>query len=157
MNLYLVVRSTHVSAMIVTIVLTLAMEPLVLAAVRVQSIEQVSWLYRLSWRLQQLSQLTTLAGLLAGITMVVMAGWSPVAPWLVATYGLLVLMSAVGRIGNHWRRQLEGTLRIGASGPSLVDVRAVLVDRRALLARLAVIAIFFVIVALMQHKPSFGL
>ncbi len=157
MNLYPVVRSTHVTAMLVTIVLILATEPLVLAAARVRSIEQVEWLYRLARRLQQISQVTTLVGLLAGITMVIMAGWNPLAPWLVATYGLIVLMNGVGRIGNDWWRQLEGALRMGASGASIADVRAVLADRRALFARLAVIAIFFTIVALMQQKPSFGL
>ena len=157
MNLYLIVRSTHVTAMLLTVVLTLATEPLVLTAARVRSIEQVEWLYRLSRRLQQLSQLTTLIGLLAGITLVVLVGWSPFAPWLVATYGLLVLMRIVGRVGNEWRRRLEGALRLDEGGAALADVRSVLVDRRALLARLAVIAIFFTIIMLMEEKPSFGL
>ena len=157
MNLYLIVRSTHVTAMLVTVVLTLATEPLILTAARIRSIEQVEWLYRLSRRLQQLAQLTTLIGLLAGITLVVLAGWSPFAPWLVATYGLLVLMSVVGRVGNAWQRRLEGALGLDGGGAALADVRAVLVDRRALLARLAVIAIFFTIIMLMQAKPSFGL
>ncbi len=157
MNLYLIVRSTHVTAMLVTVVLTLATEPLVLTAARVRSIEQVEWLYHLSRRLQQLSQLTTLIGLLAGITLVALAGWSPFAPWLVATYGLLVLMNVVGRVGNDWQRRLEGALRLDEGGAALADVRSVLVDRRALLARLAIITIFFMIMMLMQEKPSFGL
>ena len=156
MNLYLIVRSTHVTAMLLTVVLTLATEPLVLTAAHVRRVRQVEWLYRLLRWLQQLSQITTLIGLLAGITMVAMAGWSPLAPWLVATYGLLVLMSVVGRVGNDWRRRLEGALRIDGGGAALADVRSILVDRRALLARLAVIAIFFMIMMLMAEKPSFG-
>lgn len=157
MNLYVVIRSTHVTAMLLTVIFTMAVEPLVLVAARVQSLTQVEWLYRLSRRLEQLSQLTTLIGLLAGITMVVMAGWSLFEPWLVATYGLLGLMSVVGRVGNAWRRQLEGALRLDIGGGVLADVRSVLVDRRALLARLSIIAIFFTIMMLMQEKPSFGL
>ncbi len=162
MNLYLIVRSTHVTAMLLTLVLTMATEPLVLMAARAHSIEQLERLYRLSRRFQQLSQLTTMIGLLAGITMVVMARWNPLAPWLVATYGLLALMSVVGRAGNDWRRRLDGALRIDGAlgldgGAVLADVRSVLVDRHALLSRLAVIAIFFAIMMLMQQKPSFDL
>ncbi len=108
MNLYLILRSTHVTAMLLTVVLILAVEPLVWTAARARSIGQVEVLYRLSRQLEQLSQLTTLIGLLAGISMVVMAGWSPFAPWLVATYGLLALMRGIGRVGKAWRRQLEG-------------------------------------------------
>ena len=154
MNPYLVVRSTHVTAMVLTVILILAVEPLVLTAVRVRSIAQVEWLYHLTQRLAQLSQLTALVGLLAGIAMVVMAEWSPFAPWLVATYGLLALMNVVGRVGRDWRRRLEGALQLDGGG-ALADVRSILGDRRALLARLAVIAIFFTIMMLMREKPSF--
>ncbi len=122
-----------------------------------RSIGQVEVVYRLSRRLEQLAQLTTLIGLLAGIAMVVMAGWSPFAPWLVATYGLLALMRGIGRVGKAWRRQLEGALQFDGGSGALVDVRSVLVDRRALLARLAIIVIFFTIIAVMRAKPSFGL
>ncbi len=157
MNLYLILRSTHVTAMLLTVVLILAVEPLIWTAARARSIGQVELLYRLSRQLEQLSQLTTLIGLLAGISMVVMAGWSPFAPWLVTTYGLLALMSGVGRVNKEWHRRLEGALQLDGGGGAQLDVRSVLVDRRALLARLAIIAIFFTIIAVMRAKPSFGL
>ena len=67
MNLYLLLRSTHVTAMLLTIVLILAVEPLVWTAARARSIGQVEVVCRLSRRLEQLAQLTTLIGLLAGI------------------------------------------------------------------------------------------
>jgi hypothetical protein len=98
MNIYLIARSTHIFAMMLTIVLTIAAEPLFLSAVYARSIAYVERLYRLAERVLQLAQLTMLIGLLAAVTMVVQAGWNPFAPWLLATYGLLALMSIIGRI-----------------------------------------------------------
>ena len=55
-------------------------------------------------------------------------------------------------------KQVAGSaLQIDGGGGVLADVRSVLVDRRALLARLAIIVIFFTIIAVMWAKPSFGL
>src|SRR5688500_11737863 len=98
MNLYLIVRSTHIFAMLLTIVLTIAAEPLFLTATRARSLAQLERRYLLAHRVLQLSQFTMLVGLLAAVTLVVLAGWNPLAPWLLATYGLLALMSVIGRV-----------------------------------------------------------
>ena len=82
MNLYLVLRSTHISSMLLTILLTMAAEPLYLLAARGPSIMEVQRRYRLAERVRQFSQLTMLGGLLTGLGMVVLAGWNPLAPWL---------------------------------------------------------------------------
>ena len=66
-------------------------------------------------------------------------------------------MRGIGRVGKAWRRQLEGAVQFDGGGGALVAVRSVLVDHRALLARLAIIVIFFTIIAVMRAKPSFGL
>ena len=158
MSMYLVARSTHIVAMLLTVVLTMAAEPLLLHAARARSLEQVERWYRLAQRLRQLSQLTMLIGLLAAIALVILARWNPLAPWLVATYGLLVLMSVVARFGTEaWQRQLQSTLRPQTGGVALADVRGLLADRPALLARLAIIAIFLTVIVVMREKPSFGL
>ncbi len=92
-----------------------------------------------------------------GITPVIQAGWNPFAPWLLATYGLLVLMGLVGKYGTDgWKRQLQSSLQSSRGGAALNNVRGLVTDRRALLARLTIIAIFLVIMALMDQKPSFG-
>ncbi len=157
MNLYLLARLTHIFAMLLTVGFTIAAEPLFLRAARAQSIEQMERRYRLAQRLQQVTKLTMMIGLLAAVALVVIAGWNPLAPWLVATYGLLALMSVIGWIGTGpWQRNLQSVLRPGAGNAVLAEVRRLLVDRRALLARLAVIAIFLVIIGVMQAKPSFG-
>jgi hypothetical protein len=157
MNIYLIARSTHIVAMMLTIVLVIAAEPLFLSAAYARSSAYVERLYHLAERVLKLAELTTAVGLLAAVTMVVRAGWNPFAPWLLATYGLLALMSVIGRVATSWRRQVQTTLQPAAGAATLAGLRELLGDRRALLARWAVIAIFLTIMLLMQHKPSFGL
>ncbi len=157
MSLYLVVRSMHIVAMFLTLTLIMATEPLFLSAARAQDIKQLAQRYRLAQRLQQFSQLTTLVGLVAGVILVVLAGWNPLAPWLLVTYSLLMVKSIIGRIGMvPWQRQLHSAFQLGEGRMVLADVRALLADRCAFVARFAVIAIFITIIVVMREKPSFG-
>ncbi len=157
MGLYLMVRLIHVVAMLLTVLLMMAAEPVFLAAARAANVEQMERRYRLAQRLLRVTQLTMLIGLLAGVALVVLGGWSPLAPWLVAAYGLLVLMSIVGRVSTSWQQQVQSALQAGVGGVAQADLRAILTDRRAILARWAVIAIFLTIIAVMRTKLSFGL
>src|SRR3712207_5335945 len=105
-------------------------------AARAGTIEEMKRRYSVVQQLLQLSQLTTMVGLLAALAMLLLAGWSPFAPWLVATYGLLVLMSVVGSIGTGaWQRQLHGLMRADAVITARAAMYDLLVDRRALVAR----------------------
>jgi uncharacterized membrane protein len=157
MSLYLVARSMHIVAMFLTIMLIMGAEPLFLSAARAPDIAQLEQRYRMAQRLLQFSQVTMLVGLLAGVALVVMAGWDPLAPWLLVTYGLLVVMSVIGRMGTGpWQQHVQRVLQPSAGSVGVADVRALLADRRALLARVAVIVIFLTIIAVMRAKPSFG-
>ena len=157
MSVYLVARSTHIVAMVLTLTLIMATEPLFVSAARAQDIKHLAQRYRLAQRLQQFSQLTTLVGLVAGVVMVVLAGWNPLAPWLLVTYSLLMVMSIIGRIGMvPWQRQMHHALHLSEGHMVLADVRALVADRRAIAARFAVIAIFIMIIIVMREKPSFG-
>ena len=157
MGVYLMVRLTHVVAMVLTLLLMLAAEPVFLTAARAETVEQMERRSRLAQRLLRVTQLTMLIGLLAGVALVVIAGWSPLAPWLVVAYGLLALMSIVGRVSTTWQQQVQSALQPGAGVAAQAALRAILMDRRALLARWAVIAIFLTIIAVMRTKLSFRL
>ena len=157
MGLYLTVRLTHVVAMLLTVLLMMAAEPVFLAAARATTVAQMERRYRLAQRLLRVTQLTMLIGLLAGVALVVIGGWSPLAPWLVAAYGLLVLMSIVGRVSTRWQQQVQGALQPGVGTVAQAGLHAILTDRRATLARWAVIALFLTIIAVMRTKLSFGL
>src|SRR5919199_2576247 len=129
MGVYLMVRLTHVVAMVLTLLLMLPAEPVFLTAARAETVEQMERRSRLAQRLLRVTQLTMLIGLLAGVALVVIAGWSPLAAWLVVAYGLLVLMSVVGRVSTHWQQQLQRALQSDAAAVVPADVRSLLMER----------------------------
>ncbi len=84
MNLYLLVRQTHVLSMIVSLVLALIAEALLLRAARVGQAEQLAHRCRVAERVFKVSDVTRFLGFLAGIGLVLSAagirwprGWSP--------------------------------------------------------------------------------
>lgn len=92
------------------------------------------------------------AGVLAGIVLVILGGWSLLTPWLVASIALIVALMAVERkFVRPWAARAQTAL-LGAI--SAVDVKAFAADRRAMAGRLATIALFALIIALMIAKPE---
>ena len=157
MNLYLLVRQTHVLSMLVSLVLAVIAEALLLRAARVGQVEQVAHRCRVAERVLKVSELTRFLGFLAGIGLIIIGGWNPLAPWLVAAYGIFILMDVVGRVGTRpWQRQLQGMLAHG-NGTAMSDLRGLIAEPRAMLARWSIVALLLVVMVLMRQKPSFGL
>jgi hypothetical protein len=91
-------------------------------------------------------------GLAAGVVLLVLGGWSPLTPWLVASFGLIgTLMAVRGRLVRPWEARLLSLLESGASSAT---VQACAADRPALIGRVAVIALFCLIAGLMATKPD---
>ncbi len=158
MNIYLLLRSTHVFAMFLSLVLAIGTELLLLLAGRVWNIEELERRYRSAQRLLQIANYAVFAGFLAGIALVVRGGWNPLTPWLVASYFLFALMDVIGRASTRpWQQQLHQSFDVGTGGTTTADIHALLADRRAMLARWAIIALLLTIMALMRLTPSFGL
>ena len=157
MNLYLLVRQTHVLSMVVSLVLAVIAEAVLLRAARMGQGEQIAYLSRVAERVLKGSDLTRFLGFLAGIGLVIIGGWNPFAPWLVAAYGIFILMDVVGRVGTRpWQRQFQGMLA-HADGAAMSDLRGLIAEPRAMLARWSIVALLLVVMVLMRQKPSFGL
>jgi hypothetical protein len=156
MNLYLLVRQTHVLSMVVSLVLAVIAEALLLRAAYM-GVEHVAHRWRVAERVLKVSDLTRFLGFFAGIALVIIGGWNPLAPWLVAAYGIFIVMDVVGRVGTRpWQRQLHGMLA-HANGTPMSDLRGLIAEPRAMLARWSIVALLLVIMLLMRQKPSFGL
>ena len=157
MNLYLFVRQTHIVSMMRSIVLAVAAEPLLMTAPHLGQVERLVQRYRHANLLLKAADLTRFLGFLAGIVLVIMGGWSPLAPWLVAAFSLFVLTDVIGRIGTRpWQHQLQGMLA-QANGAVVGDLQGRLAQPRAMFARWFILALLLVIMVLMRQKPSFGL
>ena len=157
MNLYLLLRQTHILSMLVSIVLAVGAEPVLMTAASLGQVEHLAQRYRRADLLLKAADLTRFLGFIAGIALVIIGGWNPLAPWLVASFSLFVLMDLVGRIGTRpWQRRLHGML-VPANGTALIDLQGILAERRAMFARWSIIALVLVIMILMRQKPSFGL
>ncbi len=157
MNLYLLVRQTRVLSMVVSFVLAVIAKARLLRAARVGQVEHVAHRCRVAERVLKVSDLTRFLGFLAGIGLVIIGGWNPLAPWLVAAYGIFILMDVVGRVGTRpWQRQLHRVLA-HANGTAMSDLRGLIAEPREMLARWSIVALVLVIMVLMRQKPSFGL
>jgi hypothetical protein len=97
-----------------------------------------------------------LTGLVAGVVTQRAVGWSDLSPWLVATYGLIVLYGVWERVvPRPWERAVEQTFA-GAEGRDKEALPALLRSRRPALGAWGGAAIVACIEAMMVLKPSFG-
>ena len=143
--------------MIVSLVLAVIAEALLLHGARMGQVEQVAHRCRVAERVLKVSDLTRFLGFLAGIGLVIIGGWNPFAPWLVAAYGIFILMDVVGRLGTRpWQRQLRAMVA-HANGAAMSDLRGLVAEPRAMLARWSIVGLLLVVMVLMRQKPSFGL
>lgn len=95
------------------------------------------------------------AGVLAGIVLVFLGGWSLLTPWLVVSLALVAaLMTVEHRLVRPWATQAQTALRGAISGK---EIKAFAGDKRALIGRLTMIMLFALIVALMTAKPQLNL
>ena len=157
MNLYLLVRQTHVLSMVASLVLAVIAEALLIRAAGIGQGERLARRCHVAERVLKVSDLTRFLGFLAGIALVIIGGWNPLAPWLVAAYGIFILMDVVGRVGTRpWQRQFQGMLA-HADGAAMSDLRGLIAEPRAMLARWSIVVLLLVVMVLMRQKPSFGL
>ncbi len=108
MNLYLLVRQTHVLSMVVSLVLAVIAEALLIRAACIGQVERLARRCHVAERVLKVSDLTRFLGFLAGIALVIIGGWNPLAPWLVAAYGwmswdALALAHGSGSFNGCWR------------------------------------------------------
>ena len=98
-------------------------------------------------------------GLVGGIAALITGGWAGTAPWLLATYALLVAVGVLdGGLLGPWRKRVERALASAeaASLPS-PELHALLCSARPVSYAWLATAAFVAVVALMVLKPSFGL
>lgn len=94
-------------------------------------------------------------GLVAGIALVILGGWSLLTPWLLLAFALIAALVVVeGRLVRPWETRLRPALRSASAETALPTI---VTDRRALAGRLTMIALFALIILTMRTKPDLDL
>lgn len=108
---------------------------------------------RMALHVNGLGGIATTIGVLAGIALFIVGGW-PLTPWLITSLVLIALLMLVERrFVTPWQKRARPTRRGMATSD---EVKALARDGRALLGRLATIALFSLIALLMVTKPQLG-
>lgn len=140
----------HASAMAATIALMVLAELLLLAA-RGGHLGPA----RVAFGAGRTGGVLAAVGIASGIAVLLLGGWPLRTPWLLASLALVVAMVVVERrLVRPWQALSLPILHRAAPGPG---IRAVATDARGLLGRVAVIALFAAVGALMLVKPGLGL
>ena len=139
----------HASTMAAAVALTVAGELLLLAARSGRGGPA-----RAAFRTNRVGGVMAGIGVLSGIAVLVLGGWPLRTPWLLASLALIAAMMVVERcFVRPWQALSAPILRRDTAGPG---IRAVASDPRGLFGRVAVIALFAAIGALMIVKPNLG-
>jgi len=146
--LYPIVLAIHAGGMGMALLLFVSRE-LVLVRARSGRIGAA----RAAVRIGQLASVLTGVGVVAGIAVFFLGGWS-LAPWLLASLALIAALMAVERrMLRAWHLRAEAILRVA---PSSADARTLARDAHALRGRLAVTGLFALVALLMTIKPGLG-
>lgn len=138
---------THSGAMSSALVLLVVCEVLLVAARSRGHMRLVSMALKSS----KISGYFVLVGLIAGIALVVLGGWSLIAPWLLISFFLIACLIAVeSAFISPWQEKLKQMI---GSDCRTSDLSVLLKSPRAQTSRAAMILIFVLIFVLMTTKP----
>jgi len=91
-------------------------------------------------------------GVLAGVVLVFVGGWSLRTPWLLVSLGLIGALMVVRRtFVGPWETRVRSALQGEASS---AQIKMLARESAALIGRSTVIALFVVVAALMVAKPA---
>ena|SRR5262252_1403724 len=148
--LYQTILGIHVFALLAALLLFASGEFLLFLARRGRSAPA-----RMALLASSSGELMAGIGVLGGIVLVFVGGWSLLTPWLLASFVAIAALILIGRkFVRPWEVRVRSALRSGASSTQL---EAFVREKTALIARVAVIALFGVIAGLMTVKPALAL
>ncbi|AZO08779.1 MULTISPECIES: hypothetical protein [unclassified Mesorhizobium] len=147
--LYTSVLDIHAFAMMAAVVLFLAAELLLFAGTGGDA-----KMARFALGTSRSANVVAMIGMLAGIALLYLGGWSLLTPWLLLSFALIAAMMVVNRrFVRPWQKKVQAAI----ADASRSDLGALAGDRRALVGRVAVIALFALVGALMMLKPELAL
>jgi hypothetical protein len=94
-------------------------------------------------------------GVVFGATAGIVNGYNMLAPWLLATYALVLAVFAGGiLVTDPWTRHVESMATASADGPASPELHSAVHARAPYIVMWMSVAVDFTIVALMVFKPG---
>jgi len=144
--LYGTVLAIHASSLLAALLLFVLGELLLILARRGQSSPA-----RMALLASSSGGLLAGIGVLAGIILVFLGGWSLLTPWLLVSFALIAALMVVERkFVRPWQTRVRSTLSSNASG---TQIRVFVSEKTALIGRATVMALFGIVAGLMTMKP----
>src|SRR5262245_23820448 len=148
--LYGIVLGIHACALLAALLLFVVGEFLLMVARRGQPAPA-----RIALLASRSGGLMAGIGLLAGIVLLFVGGWSLLTPWLIASF---VLIATLSRIGRGFVRPWEALARSALAGDATSkQITRLASEKTAMIGRATVIALFGLIAGLMTMKPDLAL
>ncbi|TIP03924.1 MAG: NAD(P)(+) transhydrogenase (Re/Si-specific) subunit beta [Mesorhizobium sp.] len=134
----------HAFGMMAAVLLFVTTELLLFAGGRAR-------LARFALYASRFGNMLAMIGMLAGIGLIYLGGWPLTTPWLLFSFVLIAIMMVVSRrFVRPWQQRFQAAV----AGASHADLDALAGDRRALVGRAAVLALFVLVAATMMLKPE---
>jgi uncharacterized membrane protein len=131
MSIWLVFKVLHVGAILLGVGLSLGTEILLYRIARSKEVATIRAGFSLAAPLLQAAPAMYLLGLVMGLLTVWAGGWSFVAPWLVISYAIFLLMIFLNlRFRGPWVRRVLTAARESADQQASAALRATLTDPR---------------------------
>jgi hypothetical protein len=148
--LYATVLGIHACTMLAALLFFVVGEFLLILARRGQSSAA-----RMALLASRSGNLLAGIGVLAGIILVLVGGWSLLRPWLLVSFALIAALMVVGRrLVRPWEARVRSAL---SSDASSTQIKVVASEKTALIGRATVIALFGIVAGLMTMKPELPL
>ena len=148
--LYGTVLGIHACTLLAALLLFVVSELLLTLARRRQS-----WSARMALLASSSGNLMAGIGVLAGIVLMIIGGWSLLTPWLLVSFALIAALMVVGRkFVRPWEARVRSAL---GSDVSSTQIQAFAGEKGALIGRATVIALFAMVAGLMTMKPALPL
>jgi hypothetical protein len=150
-SLYPIFKTVHILSMSTSVIIMIVGELLLVSGGYLQAAPA---LYRGSHRLSGISEKLGLLGLIAGVATALTGGWGLFPSWLILAYTLIILTFVLGKLFVlPWKARVE-KLMANPAGVPVAELQSILRERRAILGRWLVVAVFIGIVMVMRLKPS---
>lgn len=144
---YGTVLGIHASAMGSALLLFVASELLLILARRGQK-----WSARTALLARRFAGHLAFVGVLGGITLVFIGGWSLATPWLVVSLALIATLMVIERkVVGSWEARAQSALR---GDPSSTQIQSLAREKGALIGRAIMITLFAIIAGIMATKPD---